>query len=148
MKTIIQPIFIIFFIGLIGSGCDNSLSENVYSSVTEQSYNYTEEDFFNSIGSVYANMRSIWNHHHYYMAQATSADIIVMPANASGWNDGGIYQDMHLHSWNSESPQVENMWNTFYQGVLTANQVIAKIEKDILPVPSEVGKEAALSELK
>jgi len=93
-------------------------------------------------------MRSIWDHHHYYMAQATSADIIVMPANASGWNDGGIYQDMHLHSWNSESPQVENMWNTFYQGVLTANQVIAKIEKDILPVPSEVGKEAALSELK
>ena len=99
---------------IAASGCNNDLTEKIYSEVTEDTYNYSNAYQAMSIG--YANMRNLISHTHWYMAQESTADGIVMPANASGWDDGGIYKRMHLHTWNSENPQVINMWNTFYSG--------------------------------
>ncbi len=128
------------------SSCDNDLQEIVYSDVTEQTYTYT--DAYKAMGIVYANMRSLFSHTNYYMAQETTADGIVQPANASGWDDGGIYRRMHLHTWNSENPQMSNMWNSFYRGVLNANRVIEQLETEVVPTPAGVNKEALIAEMK
>ena len=110
MKPLKQYIGTALLLTIAASGCNNDLTEKIYSEVTEDTYNYS-------------NMRSLISHTHWYMAQESTADGIVMPANASGWDDGGIYKRMHLHTWNSENPQVSNMWNTFYSGVINANQI-------------------------
>ena len=68
------------------------------------------------MGIAYANMRSLFGHTNYYMLQETTSDELVMPANPSGWDDGGVFKRMHLHTWNSENPQLANMWNAMYQG--------------------------------
>ena len=75
--------------------CSNNLDETVYSKVTEQTYNYTVDDFTPSIASVYSYLRSQSDHWGYFCAQEVSADAIVMPPNASGWDDGGAYRRMH-----------------------------------------------------
>ena len=88
-----------FFLALCCSGtivsCSNDLDEKVYSKITEQTYNYTVDDFSPSIASVYSQLRSFPSHGGYFTTQEVSADAIVMPPNASGWDDGGVYRRMH-----------------------------------------------------
>lgn len=131
---------------LIIISCDNDLNPTVYSSVTEETYEFTEDDLYGSLGTVYSNMRSWWTHWDYYMAQEISTDELVMPANPSGWDDGGIYRNMHLHNWNSLSVPIPRIWNKFYQGVFYTNRVIEQIENGILPISTK--KEEILAELR
>lgn len=148
MKSLIKRASSWSLIFVLMLGCDNSLNPNVYSSVTEQSYEFGEDDFNGVIGAVYTAMRGVWHHQQYYMAQELSADGIVMPANPSGWEDGGIYRNMHLHSWNSELVHISNMWNSFYRGVFLANRAIEQIENGTIPIPPGGNKDAGLAELR
>lgn len=72
-----------FFLALCCSGtivsCSNDLDEKVYSKITEQTYNYTVDDFSPSIASVYSQLRSFPSHGGYFTTQEVSADAIVMP---------------------------------------------------------------------
>lgn len=126
--------------------CDKDLNEKVFSDITEQTYSYT--DVYQAIGIVYANMRSFWGHTNYYGLQETSSDEVVMPANASGWDDGGIYKRIHLHTWNSENPQMNGMWNSFYSGVINSNRIIELLEADKVPFPAGISKESIVAEVK
>jgi hypothetical protein len=116
------------------TACNNDLEEKVYSDVTENTYGY--DNVYGAMGIVYANMRGLFSHVNYYMLQETSSDELVQPANASGWDDGGIYKRIHLHTWNSTNPQLNNLWNTLYQGALNANRVITQLESGKIPPPA------------
>ncbi|KAA6336125.1 RagB/SusD family nutrient uptake outer membrane protein [termite gut metagenome] len=147
MKTYIK----LFISLLIVSGtfsCSNDLTEKVFSSVTEQSYNYTVKDFYPVIGSIYPPLRSVCSHSGYFGAQEVTADAIVMPPNASGWDDGGVYRRMHYHTWNSEQDHVSGMWSWFYRGILLCNNVIDQIENDVVLAPSPADKEQGLAEVR
>ncbi len=128
--------------------CSNNLDETVYSKVTEQTYNYTVDDFTPSIASVYSYLRSQSDHWGYFCAQEVSADAIVMPPNASGWDDGGAYRRMHYQTWNSEQDHVKNIWSWFYQGALLCNKIIEQIETGVIPTPSDTEKTQGLAELR
>lgn len=147
MKTSIKLFLIAGGMGLLLS-CSNDMDEKVYSKITEQTYRYTKDDFTPSVASVYSYMRSFTDHWGYFAAQEVTADAIVMPPNASGWDDGGVYRRMHYQTWNSEQDHVKNIWSVFYQGALLCNKVIEQIETGILPAPSEAEKMAGLAELR
>ncbi|MDR0429761.1 MAG: RagB/SusD family nutrient uptake outer membrane protein, partial [Tannerellaceae bacterium] len=129
-------------------GCSNSLDEIVYSSVTEQNYEFSEEDFIPAILTVYPPLRNIPHHWGFWTTQEATTDAIVMPPTATGWDDGGIYRIMHYHLWNSEHRCLESIWNWFYQGVLLCNNVIEQIENGKIPAPSTAIKEQGLAELR
>jgi hypothetical protein len=135
----------LFTVFLMGS-CDNSLDEIVYSDVTEQ--NYTYQSATAAMGIVYANMRTLFGHTNFYMVQETTSDELVMPANPSGWDDGGIFRRLHLHTWNSENPQLLNMWNAFYQGVINSNRVIEQLNSGRIPLPDGIAVEALTGEMR
>lgn len=128
------------------SACNNNLDEIVYSDVTDENLTYTNA--YQATGIVYANMREFFDHHNWAGVQETSSDELVMPANASGWDDGGIYKRIHLHTWNSENVQMSAMWNSFYKGVINANRIIELFENDQIPLPDGLSKENMLAELK
>lgn len=132
----------------IVSGCSNDLTEKVYSSATEHSYNYTEKDFNAVIAAVYPPMRNVFNHTNYWTAQEISADAIVSPPTATGWYDGGQYMRFHYHNWNSEQSNIADMWNWMYRGALLANNAIDQIEKGKIPVTSVEEKNKGLFELR
>lgn len=90
MNTYIKSLFGCLLFCFVCS-CSNDLEETVYSSITEQNYNYTKEDFAPSVASVYSYLRNFPSHGGFFCTQEVSADAIVMPPNASGWDDGGIY---------------------------------------------------------
>ncbi len=137
---------IALFTGLV-SGC-NDLDEVAYSLVTEDTYTYTTKDFNPVVASSYRYIRDYVDHNNYFAAQEITADILVMPPNPSGWDDGGRYRRMHYHEWNSEQLHVKNMWNTSYQGVLICNSIINQLETGKLPAPSTEEKEKAIAEVR
>lgn len=144
----------IYLSTLVGAFCSlsllscNDLDENVFSSITEQNYQYSESDFNSTVASVYSFMRNLPSEHGYFVAQEVSADGIVMPPNASGWDDGGVYRRMHYHTWNSEQTHVGNVWGNFYQGALLCNKVIEQIEEGKVPAASESIKQQGLAEVR
>lgn len=146
MKPLNARLFTMLMLVFAAGACNNDLDEKIYSEVTEETYNYNNAYQAVSIG--YATMRSLISHTHYYMAQESTADAIVMPANASGWDDGGIYKRMHLHTWNSENPQVNNMWNSFYSGIVNANRLIDQLNNGKIAIPSGITSEALVSEMR
>lgn len=147
MKSYIKLVLAIGFAGSILS-CSNEMDEKVYSKITEQTYNYTSSDFSPSVASIYSYLRSFTDHWGYFAAQEVSADAIVMPSNASGWDDGGVYRRMHYQTWNSEQDHVKNIWSVFYQGALLCNKIIEQIETGVLPAPSEAARTGGLAELR
>jgi hypothetical protein len=146
MKSKNKYILALSLLGFNLTSCDNDLAEKVFSEVTEETYTYT--DAYKAIGVGYANMRGFLSHTNYYMAQESTSDAIVMPANASGWDDGGIYKRMHLHTWNSENPQMVNMWNSYFKGVIHSNRLIEQLTDGKVPAPMGITKEALIAEVK
>ncbi|MDY3070314.1 MAG: RagB/SusD family nutrient uptake outer membrane protein [Parabacteroides sp.] len=147
MKTVY--IFILsLVVFIIPISCSNNLDEIVYDRVTEQTYGYSEKDFIPTIASVYSYLRELPTQHNYFVAQEVCADAIVMPPNASGWDNGGVYRRMHYHLWNSEQNHVVNMWHTFYKGALLCNKVLEQLEHNILPAPNEKEKKIGVAEVR
>lgn len=109
--------------------CSNNLDETVYSKVTEQTYNYTVDDFTPSIASVYSYLRSQSDHWGYFCAQEVSADAIVMPPNASGWDDGGAYRRMHYQTWNSEQDHVKIYGHGSIKGLYYVTKLSNKLKQ-------------------
>ena len=143
MKKLFKKIPILLL--LIFVSC-NDLSEEVYSDLTSGSYVYTSNEIYAIIGPVYSNLRGYYNQGHIVLDIST--DITCLPANASGWDDGGIYKKIHLHTWNAEAPQVNNLWSLFYRGVIHANRIIDQLETDAVPIPSNLSKESLIAEMK
>ncbi|MCK7557582.1 hypothetical protein MKQ70_22285 [Chitinophaga sedimenti] len=146
MKRMKKYILALAFVPTVLGACNSNLDEIVYSDVTEQ--NYTYDNALAAMGIVYANMRSLFGHTNFYMVQETTSDELVMPANPSGWDDGGIFKRLHLHTWNSENPQLLNMWNVLYRGVTNSNRVISQLESGKIPPPAGVTKEALVAEMR
>jgi hypothetical protein len=136
----------ILLLATVFTACKNDLKEVVYSDVTSSTYKYDNVNA--AIGIVYARMRDLFGHGTYYMLQETTSDAIVMPANPSGWDDGGIYKHMHLHTYNSEDPQINSMFNTLYSGVINATRIIEQLEAGTIPPGGGNTKERLIGEMK
>jgi hypothetical protein len=147
MKTTLK-IMAISALSILMLSCDNDLDEHLYSSISSSSYIYKTSDLAGVVAAPYSCLRNFPTHGGYFCAQECSGDEIVMPANASGWDDGGIYKRMHLHTWTSEQSQISNMWNFMYQGVLFCNDAIDKINAGMVPVENDTHKTSALAELR
>ncbi len=125
----------------------NDLTETVYTDITEDSYVYSEDDISAVIGPVYSTMRDFFSYRGFQGLQETTTDQLVMPANASGWDDGGIYKKLHLHTWTSEAVQIKNIWHSLYKGAIHANRIIEQIENGTIPFSSEETKKTYLAEI-
>ena len=150
MKTLINKLFIVTACVYFLSGCDNDLNEKVFSSITQQSYTYTEADFNKIINAPnnYAHFNRIRPQDSWWTLQEITADAIVMPPNASGWDDGGRYRTLHYHLWNAQHDCVVTTWTNDWRAILLANNALDMVETDLVPAPSPAAKESAIAELR
>lgn len=143
-KNIIYAFLMALALHIIGC---NDLDEVVYSSVTEQNYNYSVADFIPNIAGAYEPLHYDYVGS-YWQTQELTGCCIVTPPNSTGWDDGGIYKRLHFHNWNAELGQISSLWNNYYKGVIFCNGAIERIEKDIIPAPSAEAKQQGLAELR
>lgn len=126
------------------SSCTD-LDEEVYSDITEDTYNYEPGDATKIVGSSYANLRSFYGFYTYYTQEITT-DELVQPANSAGWDDGGVFRRMHLHTWNSEQDHVGQYWEICYQGILLANRAIQQITDESFPIAADENRNSLIAE--
>ncbi len=147
MKSIFK-----YIISLIGGlaitlnlpACSN-LDEEVYHDITEDSYKYSAGDASRLIGSAYADLRYYIGFYTYYI-QEICTDEMVQPANSAGWDDGGVFRRMHLHTWNAEQDHVVDHWATTYAGILLANRALDIISQDNFPFSHAENKTEIIAE--
>lgn len=129
------------------TGCNNSLDETVYSEILEQSYNYQKSDFASNIIGAYSVLRSATQMSLWQTQELSSCEVVTAP-NISGWNDGGIYLQLHFHNWNSELGAISTIWNDYYRGAVLCNYAIEKVQKDAFANISAAEKTEGLAELR
>jgi hypothetical protein len=145
MKSV-KKIYILFIAFSIIS-CNKNLDEKVYSLVTEASYSYTVSDFAPNIVGAYAPMYDSDVFGRWQTQELTGCNI-ALPANVTGWDDGGVYKKLMFHTWNSELMQIGLLWNKNYQGAILCNSAISRIQNDIISAPSPDAKKQAIAELR
>lgn len=148
MKTKVFKILLIICATVLYQSCTN-LDEKIYSSIVSEQYEPTEKDLISIIAPSYTTMRDVlfaW--HGYYDLQSECSDEIVTPARPNGWEDGGVYRNLHEHNWNSEQSHLYGAWNNNYTGVNYANRSIYQIESGTLTITDEVVKNNILAELR
>lgn len=131
---------------LAGTSCTN-LDEVMYSGITEDSYNYSEDDLPGIIMGCYKPLSDNYVGG-YWQTQELTGCCISTPANASGWDDGGIYKSLQFHTWTSELGQPGYVWDIYYSGVILCNRALEKVETGLVPISSESVKKTAIAELK
>lgn len=148
MKNLIKILMILIILSLGGVSC-NDLEEESYSELMATSYDYEANEIYNVIGIVYQNLRNYlrgWDG--YECLEEYSGDSYLIPANSTGWDNGGIWKEFHLHNWGTISPQILNVWNWLYKGVVHTNRIINQLESKDVPIPSDESYESLIAEMK
>lgn len=128
------------------TSCFN-LDERVYSEVTQSTFKPNNQDIASLVASVYHPLTYIMDWQGLFDAQEESGDVIITPTRPNGWDDGGTYRRMHLHTWTSESWQPENCYDTPYDAINNANRILDQIENGELPIGEDL-KTSTLAELR
>lgn len=73
----------------------------------------------------------------HWTVQTLASDEAVSLALGGDYYDGGIYRDLHLHSWNADNGMLGEMWNGAMQGITLANNVLTSLSEsdESLKVP-------------
>lgn len=150
MKTIIKQIAFLLAgcLALPLVSCTD-LNEEIFSDITEDSYQYEAGDATKVVGAAYASLRE-WGNCGSGQAPMLSQEICtdegVFPANGSGWDDGGVFRRMQLHSWNTDQLQVKKLWNTCFTGILLVNRAIETISGEGFPFAANESKTSMIAE--
>ena len=64
-------------------------------------------------------------HGSYYSIQSVSTDEMAIGQKGGDWFDGGIWLDMHRHTFNSASGPINGTWLDAYGGINEANLALA-----------------------
>ncbi|WP_159517303.1 RagB/SusD family nutrient uptake outer membrane protein [Sunxiuqinia indica] len=81
------------------------------------------------INPPYASLRRTIEWSNYWGLQEITTDEVIIPTRGTDWYDNGAWQQLHLHTWNSDHMRFQNVWNHLTQGVSRANTAINYISQ-------------------
>lgn len=124
-------------------GCLN-LDETPYSEITEESYVPTEADAVSLLATAYSPLRYIMDWQGLFDLEEEPGDVIVTPVRPNGWDDGGTYRRMHLHTWDDREWQPQNTYEHCFTGINNVNKVLKKADEGFFPDKIKTGVVAEL----
>lgn len=110
------------------NSCFN-LDEEPFSEIIEEDYVPTTDDEVALLATAYSPLRFIMDWYGYFDLQEESGDVIVTPTRPNGWDDGGVYKKMHMHTWTNQQGQPQTTWSYCYKGINNANKILKKAEE-------------------
>lgn len=125
MNAMIKHILYIALLSILVTGCEDFLSVNPQSELTQEAFPTTPDDALQSTNAVYATLRN-W---HYHSGGFPILDIMSDDAHKGSSPDDaantiGPYDDF-THSPTQDG--LDRWWNALYQGIRRANIVIEKV---------------------
>ena len=126
---------------LIGSFSCTDLSEELHSDLpAERAEKFLKEnaDFDALLQTVYRDFdNSIIQHYNaVWVITEMSSDEAICPSRPSGWDNGGVYRELHQHTWKPTHDIINNVWGDMNEAVFDATNVLA------FDPPVEVAAEA------
>jgi len=124
------------------SAC-TKLDVDVESEYIKENFPTTADAFISASGPIYTQLSSSYAVD-YWRMQELSTDEAIIPARGGNYVDGGVYMQLHRHSWTQDHITVKNVWQWAFGGVNTCNRIIALFEK----APDSDSKPRAIAEAK
>lgn len=81
----------------------------------------------NLLAPVYSQLRSVIAGNLWALNEVSS-DEVVVPTRGQDWEDGGIWKQLHRHSWDAASEPVLGLWTALETGVSRANTGLLLLE--------------------
>jgi hypothetical protein len=104
------------------------LTEELYSTVTADNFFKTNDELVAGLGAAYASFQGLGNHSNLWSTNELASDELIITTKGGDWLDGGVLQQLHLHTWAPDNGFFNNTWQQLYGGVNTANRLIAQFE--------------------
>ncbi|WOC40528.1 hypothetical protein [Polaribacter sp. HL-MS24] len=130
MKYIYKSIFICSALFL---GSCNNLDEKLLSS-PNKGFNIQVPKSFDGggagpndeISNAFGQLREAGsaNHGGYWSVQSVSSDEMAVTQKGGDWYDGGIWIDMHRHTFSSTNGPLNGTWTQQYAAINTCNEVL------------------------
>ena len=116
-------------VGLALNACTD-LSPEVYSDVRKEDYFQTPSQFSTLIANAYSQLAGEYGYVYregFWSLQEYTSDAVIVPTRGTDWFDAGVPQAMHMHTWGSNTRDINNGWSFAYGGVTKCNTVIDNI---------------------
>jgi starch-binding outer membrane protein, SusD/RagB family len=107
--------------------CTN-LDEELYDQVTADNFFQTEQELIAGLGAAYSSFGGLGNHSNLWSTSELVSDELVITTKGGDWFDGGVLQQLHLHTFTPDNGFFNNTWGMLYGGVNTANRLIYQFE--------------------
>lgn len=145
-KTILRKI------GMIGIGvtfftfsCTN-LDEELFDQVTADNFFLTDQELIAGLGAAYSSFGGLGNHSNLWSTNELVSDELIITTKGGDWFDGGVLQQLHLHTFTPDNGFFNNTWSMLYGGVNTANRLIYQFEQ--LKAQGNTSADAYIAELR
>jgi hypothetical protein len=129
---------IIFVFASIFLYACTDLSETLYDKVEASDYGTTPGEIETIVGRAYSSLRGgAADGVNYYptcefvfFMTSVASDECVIPTRVGGdWYDGGVYVELHKHTWTPENSKIWAAWKYCYGGIASANSIIYQVEQ-------------------
>lgn len=65
-----------------------------------------------------------------YDLNTITSDEALLPTRGGDWYDGGLWQRLHLHTWNVGEGPLKDTWNYLYKVIVMANKAIEDLSEN------------------
>ena len=59
-----------------------------------------------------------------------TTDEAIIPTRGGDWYDGGLWQRLYLHTWETGEAPLKNAWNYLYKVIVSANQALETLSEN------------------
>ena len=128
MKKIYTIVLAVLGLGAVACA---DLSPEVYTDVRKEDYFKTTAQFGTLIANAYSQLAGEYGYVYregYWSLQEYTSDEVIIPTRGTDWFDAGVPQAMHMHTWGSNTRDINNGWSFAYGGVTKCNTVIDNIK--------------------
>ena len=63
-----------------------------------------------------------------YDLNTITSDEALLPTRSGDWYDGGLWQRLHLHTWDAGEDPLKGTWNYLYKVIVMSNQAIEALD--------------------
>lgn len=115
------------FILMIVSCTD--LNEPLYDQIDARKFYETEGEIQAGLTNAYYKLMltEIWIHQ--FIMQEVTTEVAIVPTRTNGgWNDGGRWNDAHLHTWDAAHSDITELYSKLYNVVASTNSLIELLQ--------------------
>jgi len=113
------------------------LHDEPHGSLSEQqAYDNATNLYVNTVATLYANIGGSRDgeglqgtYKGVYDYNTFCTDEAVIPIRGGDWYDGGFWENLYLHRWTSNDPELLTLWNYLYRVVMLSNRSLDRLAK-------------------